>query len=107
MNEREDLRYGFSYNRCYICLLVILYNTYFRVYHKLFTVVYFDSVKGFLREFIIAAIVGMILTTLSITKPIIGIIVIIIIALIGMRRMLQQVFQLPTEVVKRKHESDI
>lgn len=53
-------------------------------YHKLFAVVYFDTAKGLLREFIIAAIAGIILTGISLSKPIVGIVVIIIVALIGM-----------------------
>lgn len=52
-------------------------------YHKLFAVVYFDTAKGLLREFIIAAIAGIILTGISLSKPIVGIVVIIIVALIG------------------------
>ncbi len=55
-------------------------------YHKLFAVVYFDTVKGLLKEFIIAAIVGIILTGISLSKPIVGIIVIIIVALIGIAK---------------------
>lgn len=55
-------------------------------YHKLFAVVYFDTAKGLLREFIIAAIAGIILTGISLSKPIVGIVVIIIVALVGIAK---------------------